>query len=293
MSVGSHAGLITLLSEVVLSLYPILIKNVDVNLTTQLIARLGTFSALALGLSSAAERHIAFTTNPIQTILYNILNLVHIATSYGSYMYLPAGNALALFYTYPFLIVLTGWIFLGEKMDLRVLGLLVVAAYGSWLVAKNSAIETYEDVGTDSSSDTTYGVILALTSAFTETFIYMIAKTSTTPSPMLNILQLYPYAAIAMLGYGISQKNISTNVSTGWFPLILFNAFIGFIGYALRFFAIPYLNSGIFSVLTFIGVASAFFWQILFTDEKPNKNAILGATLISGSVAVLYALPGT
>ena len=282
---SGNTGLIVLLSEAVLALYPILIKNVNVNLTTQLLARLGTFSVLGLGLSSPAERRAAFDVSPLQTILYSALNLIHIAVSYGSYKFLPAGNALALFYTYPFWTVLAGWLFLGEKFNWRILALLVVAAVGAWLVATNSTIEGYED----KDPNTTYGVLLGLASAFTETLIYLIAKTPTSPSPMLTILQLYPYAALAMLGYGVYNQNIDTNITTGWLPLILFNVFIGFIGYALRFFAIPQLSVGIFSVLSFIGVAAAFFWQILFTDETPNKKAILGSALITGSVAALYS----
>jgi drug/metabolite transporter (DMT)-like permease len=288
---SGNAGLIVLLSEAVLALYPILIKNVDVNLTTQLLARLGTFSVLGLSLSSTAERRAAFDISPIQTILYSALNLLHIAVSYGSYKFLPAGNALALFYTYPFWTVLAGWLFLGEKFDWRILVLLVVAAVGTWIVATNSNIEGYEGGGEDEArgSNTTYGVLLGLASAFTETLIYLIAKTPTSPSPMLTILQLYPYAALAMLGYGVYNQDIGTNITTGWLPLILFNVFIGFIGYALRFFAIPHLSAGVFSVLSFIGVASAFFWQVLFTDETPNKKALLGSALITGSVAALYS----
>jgi drug/metabolite transporter (DMT)-like permease len=287
---SGNTGLIVLLSEAVLALYPILIKNVDVNLTTQLLARLGTFSALGLGLSSAAERRAAFDVSPIQTILYSALNLVHIAVSYASYKFLPAGNALALFYTYPFWTVLAGWLFLGEKFDWRILALLVVAAVGTWLVATNSTIEGYGGEGeAQNQTNTTYGVLLGLASAFTETLIYLIAKTPTSPSPMLTILQLYPYAALAMLGYGVYNQDIDTNITTGWLPLILFNVFIGFVGYALRFLAIPQLSAGVFSVLSFIGVAAGFFWQILFTDETPNKKAMLGSALITGSVAALYS----
>ena len=288
---SGNTGLIVLLSEAVLALYPILIKNVDVNLTTQLLARLGTFSVLGLGLSSSAERRAAFDVSPIQTILYSVLNLIHIGVSYASYKFLPAGNALALFYTYPFWTVLAGWLFLGEKFDWRILVLLVVAAVGTWLVATNSTIEGYYADADDaeSNTNTTYGVLLGLASAFTETLIYLIAKTPTSPSPMLTILQLYPYAAVAMLGYGVYNQNIDTNITTGWLPLILFNVFIGFVGYALRFFAIPQLSAGVFSVLSFIGVSAAFFWQILFTDETPNKKAMLGSALITGSVAALYS----
>lgn len=288
MSSNAQTTLIKLISESVLALYPILIKNVDVNLTTQLVGRLGTFSVLALLLSNKAERTAALTnTTVLETILYNALNLFHIAVSYSSYTLLPAGNALALFYTYPFWTVLAGWLFLGEKFDPRILGLLIIAGAGTWLVAKNSKIETYEDMP---NTNTSYGVFLGLLSAITETLIYLIAKTPANPSPMMTILKLYPYAALATLGYGLYKKDLSTNVRTGWLPLILFNVFIGFVGYAFNFYVIPFLSAGTFSVLTFVGVVSAFIWQLLFTEEKANPIAILGSTIISASVGLLYFL---
>jgi drug/metabolite transporter (DMT)-like permease len=169
--------------------------------------------------------------------------------------------------------------------------LLVVAAYGTWLVSQHSNVEAYQDEGRpdpNTNSNTSYGVFLALLSAVTETLIYLIAKTPANPSAFSTILQLYPYGALATLAYGLYKKNLSTNFSTGWLPLILFNAFIGFIGYAIRFYAIPFLTASTFSILSFVGVASAFFWQLLFTKDRPEPLAIAGSALIAGSVGLQY-----
>lgn len=284
----SQAAAFTILAESVLALYPIAVKNIDVNFLTQLVARLGTFAGLAYGLAGPTDKAEAVKPD---NILYNVLNLVHIAASYGSYTLLPAGNALALFYTYPFWTTLVGWLVLGEPFKWSVVVLLVVAAYGTWLVSQHSKVEAYQDQGRpDISTDPniSYGVFLALLSAVTETLIYLIAKTPANPTAFSTILQLYPYGAIATLAYGLYKKNLSTNFSTGWLPLILFNAFIGFIGYAIRFYAIPKLTASTFSILSFVGVASAFFWQLLFTKDRPEPLAIVGSALIAGSVGLQY-----
>jgi drug/metabolite transporter (DMT)-like permease len=280
----SQAAAFTILAESVLALYPIAVKNIDVNFITQLVARLGTFAGLAYGLAGPTDKAEAVKPD---NILYNVLNLVHIAASYGSYTLLPAGNALALFYTYPFWTTLVGWLVLGEPFKWSVVVLLVVAAYGTWLVSQHSKVEAYQDEGrTD--PNTSYGVFLALLSAVTETLIYLIAKTPANPTAFSTILQLYPYGALATLAYGLYKKNLSTNFSTGWLPLILFNAFIGFVGYAIRFYAIPFLTASTFSILSFVGVASAFFWQLLFTKDRPEPLAIAGSALIAGSVGLQY-----
>ena len=284
MSLASPS-LITIIAESALSLYPILIKNIPANLTTQLTARLGTYAGLAYALGSTAERSVAFGS--LSSILYNALNLVHISTSYMSYKWLPAGNALALFYTFPFWTILAGWLVLGESIQWYIVPLLVVAFVGVYLVATNSAVEGYENQGPSDPNATAKGVAASLASAITETLIYLIAKTPVNPSPFLTILQLYPIAAIATAGYGIYENNLSTDFKNTWLPLILFNVCIGFIGYSLRFYAIPKLSAAVFSVLSFIGVSAAYFFQLIFTEEKINNKALLGASLITGSVAVL------
>jgi drug/metabolite transporter (DMT)-like permease len=286
----SQAAAFTILAESVLALYPIAVKNIDVNFITQLVARLGTFAGLAYGLAGPTDKAEAVKPG---NIVYNVLNLVHIAASYGSYTLLPAGNALALFYTYPFWTILVGWLVLGEPFKWSVVVLLAVAAYGTWLVSQHSKVEAYQDEGrtdpnANTDTNTSYGVFLALLSAVTETLIYLIAKTPANPTAFSTILQLYPYGALATLAYGLYKKNLSTNFSTGWLPLILFNAFIGFIGYAIRFYAIPKLTASTFSILSFVGVASAFFWQLLFTKDRPQPLAIAGSALIAGSVGLQY-----
>ena len=183
MSVASPS-FITIVAESALALYPILIKNIPANLTTQLTARLGTYASLAYALGSTAERSVAFGS--LSSLLYNALNLVHISTSYMSYKWLPAGNALALFYTFPFWTILAGWLVLGETVQWYIIPLLIVAFIGVYLVATNSAIEGYEDQS--KSQDTAKGVAASLASAITETLIYLIAKTPTNPSPFLTIL---------------------------------------------------------------------------------------------------------
>jgi len=279
----NQARAFTILAESVLALYPIAVKNIDVNFISQLVARLGTYAGLAYTLAGPADKAEAFKPT---NILYNVLNLVHIGASYGSYMYLPAGNALALFYTYPFWTTLLGWLVLGEPFKWSVVALLAVAAYGTWLVSQHSNVEGYETQFQPHDQTTSYGVFLALLSAITETLIYLIAKSPANPTAFSTILQLYPYGAIATLAYGLYKKNLSTNVATGWLPLILFNAFIGFVGYAIRFYAIPFLTASTFSILSFVGVASAFFWQLLFTKDKPEPLALVGSALIAGSVGI-------
>ncbi len=306
-SVASPSA-ITVIAETALALYPILLKNIPTNLTTQVTARTATYAVLAYILASASDVSRAFPgslAGITHTILYSVLNLVHIGVSYASYKLLPAGNSLALFYTYPFWNMLLGWLFLGDSVSLRSIILLIVAFVGTYMVATHSAIETFEDNGADAEQaeqeqqkNTALGVALSLASAFTESLIFLAVKTPSSPSPFLSMLQLYPIAAAVIAGYGFWTNSYSSNskdtptestIGNTWLPLILFNACIGFVGYALRFYAIPKMSTAVFSILSVIGVVAAYVFQLMFTPEKINGVAALGSLLIAGAAGLAQA----
>jgi len=279
----------TIVAEVALSLHPILIKQIPVNIPTQLLARLSTYSVLGLALSDQKDRELTWGSSEtiISSILYGLMNLVHIGSSYLSYQYLPAGSALALFYTYPFFNIIASVLFLGESFNIYLLPLFILAFIGVLLISKYTKDGNGKDTKDKLTDNTKIGIAAAIVSALTETMIFFIVKTAERPTPFLNMLQLYPAAAallaIWIFGQGIP---ISSN-SKDWVPLLVFNIFIGFIGYCLRFFSIPLLPTAIFSLLTFIGVASGYGWGLLYANEKPNIYSALGAGCITGSLGLM------
>jgi drug/metabolite transporter (DMT)-like permease len=59
------------------------------------------------------------------------------------------------------------------------------------------------------------------------------------------------------------------------------------LGYSLRFWSIPRLPTAIFSLLTFVGIAAAYMWGLLYAEEKPSLGALGGAGCIAAALAVL------
>jgi hypothetical protein len=53
----------------------------------------------------------------------------------------------------------------------------------------------------------------------------------------------------------------------------------------MRFYAIPLLPTAIFSILSFVGVISAYGWGNIFANESPSIRALVGAGLVTGSIA--------
>jgi len=291
MSITQLATATTIVAEIAMALHPILIKQVGVNLPTQLFARLGTYSVLGAALSGPNDRKFSWGSTPkaLQSTLFGLMNLVHIASSYISYSYLPAGSAIALYYISPFFNILAGWLFLGDSVQLPILGLLLVAFLGVLLISKYTKDGDEKPyTHTDSKQSNVWiGILAALTAAFTESLIFFIAKTGEEPTPWLPLLRLYPAAFVGLLAWiGFSGASINTQVKN-WIPLLLFNICIGFLGYSLRFWSIPRLPTAIFSILTFIGVAAGYGWGLLYAKQVPSSGALLGAFLIAASIGGL------
>lgn len=280
---------IVIVSEIALALYPILIKTVPTDIATQLVSRLLTFSVLAYGLGSRSdvERTWGDASSALNSFLLGLVTLFHVGSSYYAFEQLSTGVSMSLFYTYPFFNLLGAALLYSETINIYQFLLMVVAFMGVVLIAP----ELKEAFTGEKEADTKEpynwkGVAAGLTAALSETVMYFAVKGSTQPNPFYSILQLYPGAFVALLGVlFFARKKIDLRPSV-WMPMLLFNALIGFVGYAMRFYAIPHLSTSIFSILSFIGVVAAFIWGYMFIMEVPSVKALIGAAMITGAVGL-------
>jgi drug/metabolite transporter (DMT)-like permease len=284
----SNPTLSVLYSELVLSLYPILIKTVNTNIFTQILARFIVFPALAITFGSTYDFK-AIWGNPYEafvSILNNLLNLGHIAASYISFKNLPVGSAISLFYLYPIFNIIAGSVFFGESLSITSLVLISIAFIGTYLIATSKKSET-EDV--NSSKSHNMGVIMGILAALTETMIFVFIRSNTDAqaSPYYAVNHLYPAGLAMLLGYAIFNKNIVDVSSVNWAKLLGFNALFGFTGYISRFYAIPKIPTIVFSLLSFLGVSFGYIWGVLFTGDTLTMIALIGGGLIAGAPGVL------
>ena len=276
-----------LYSELVLSLYPILIKSVNTNIFTQVLARFIVFPALALAFGSSYDFK-AIWGNPYEgfvAILHNLLNMGHIAVSYISFKNLPVGSAISLFYTFPIFNIIAGALMFGDSLSFFSLLVILIAFYGVYLIA-TSRRETKDKVEEDKYK---MGVVMGILAAITETmiFIFIRSNTDAQASPFYTVNHLYPFGLALLAAYGIFNKNIIDTSSLNWAKLLGFNALLGFTGYVARFYSIPRIPTIVFCLLSFIGVAFGYLWGILFTKDEPTLKGVIGGLLIASSIGVL------
>ena len=276
-------------SELVLSLYPILIKTVDTNIFSQLLARFFVFPALALVFGSSKD-FMMIWSNPYESVvgvLNGLMNLGHIAVSYLSFKNLPAGTAISLFYLYPIFNVIAGSIIFGEKMTLTMILLIGIAFVGTYLIATSR--DKKEGLEEDKKDKYKMGVIMGILAALTETMIFIFIRWNkdATKSPFYTVNHLYPAGLILLGGYALMNKSIVDTSKWNWIKLLGFNGLLGFTGYIARFYAIPKVPTIVFSLLSFVGVGFGYIWGMLFTEDQPTSRAIIGGGLIASTIAIL------
>jgi drug/metabolite transporter (DMT)-like permease len=284
-------------SETVLSLYPILIKSVTTNLSTQVLARFLVYPIAALIVGGLVPlRHAWSNGHTLSNLGLGAINVAHIASSYLAFKELPAGIAMSLFYTYPLWNLFGASLVFGEPFPWHLLPVVFIALLGTYLVA-TAAKPTDQDVGSQESDYkglNWLGIGAALVAALTETGLFLAVKGSRGESPFFNIHQFYlgglPILA-ALLYYfkGRGLKNVGPvdwNWRT-WLPLVAFNGLLGFTGYSARFWSIPRLPTIVYSILSMFGVLASFTWGLTLLGEKISGQAIGGSALLAAAIGWL------
>jgi drug/metabolite transporter (DMT)-like permease len=267
-------------SEIALALYPILIKTVPTNLPTQLVARFLVYGGLAYFFATSDDVYRTWGNYQgiLRSILLGSLTLLHVGTSYYAFQQLPAGVSMSLFYTYPIWNLLGASFFFGESFSTSQLLLVLLGFVGVLLVAYGNK---EEDPQNQKDPFQWKGIIAGLLAAITETAMYFAVKTAERPSPFFAILELYPGALFILLPVLFFMKTSLDFRPAVWARMISFNTLIGFLGYSLRFYAIPRVSTLVFSLLSFVGVLASFLWGYIFVNEVPTWMTLVGGGLIA------------
>lgn len=189
---------------------------------------------------------------------------------------------MSLFYTYPIWNLIGAAIGFGETFTLVQVLLVTLGFVGAVLVAYGNK-ET--DPQKQKDPFNWKGLLAGLLAALTESAIYFAVRTAERPSPFYAVLELYPMALLVMIGFAVVSKSSVDTRPEVWARMLSFNTLIGFIGYCLRFYAIPRLPTVMFSLLSFVGVISSFVFGYLFVNEKPSWMTLFGGGLISAAAA--------
>jgi drug/metabolite transporter (DMT)-like permease len=267
-----------LLSEALLSLYPIIVKNINLSVDLQLWTRLITYVLISLFFIN-----YSFINNNLlnsSSILLSIVNLVHIYSSYEGFRSLDAGVSFSIFNIYPLLILLMSGLPWKLEYFISIIGLIffIISNY------------TKNNVNTKN-NDFYYGLIFMIIASITEAIIYFMIKNIKTNNSWNHLFISYFFGTIITTIYVINKyyineekaNNVNVEKNNGFFILgisILLNGIIGSIGYYLRFYSSYNLDAGIYSTLSYFGIITAYLYGYIFNNETIDVYKILGSIFI-------------
>jgi len=266
-----------LLSESLLSLYPVFVKNIGLPLTLQTWSRCFSYALISGFFIDYPFVYRALTSS--SGILLALTTIAHIYTSYRGFELLESGVAYSLFYVYPILILL-----IAHK---QIHPIILLALFGVFLLVSDEKFNVMNVIKSPE------GFIMILLAALTEAAIYFLVRDIKTTNNWNHVFISYFLGAILFSAYffansfnlsasklvpklGDFSKNLSSRLS---FSLGI-NSVIGLFGYLLRFFAITRLDTYLYASLSYFGIVMAFIYGIFINGETVNLQKMIGALLI-------------
>jgi len=272
-------------SESLLSLYPTIVKNIDIPFDMKLWTRFVPYSLISLLFID--YKFIKENLFSKAGLLLSFITMIHIYTSYKGFEGLESGVAYTIFYMYPLMILLMA----GEKITPIMLipligvGLLVYESNNENMESKDK-VENLEEKGDEKEEKTPenenllmFSVFMVFLAALTEALLYFIVRDLKTNNNWNHLFISYFFGAILLSGSLLTKlKQVSVNgLLTTSFVL---NIVIGLFGYLLRFYATTRLEPSVYAPLSYIGIIMSHIYGLYFNGDIMTWKKMLGTILI-------------
>ena len=281
-----------LISESLLSLYPIILKKIDVSIINQIWTRM--FSYLIISALFINREFIKKYLLTRTAIIFSVINFIHVVFSYIGFKLLDSGVALSIFFTFPIMILIIET----RKFNLHYL----IIIFGLFLLSfnnKNKISSTEEDEpnekndiqnNTQNKKNTIIGIVTMLLAAFMEALIFFCVKKIPTQNSWNHMFIAYLPATLLFTIYFIyyyyknilyeNIKEIKHKFHRITIVLILINCIIGTIGYFLRFYTAYRLNAYLYSILSYFGIITGYIYGYYIAKQDITWNKVVGTIII-------------
>lgn len=261
-----------LVSESLLSLYPIFVKKIGISSSLQLWTRVTTYVLIAIFFVNWSFIKSSLLT--LDAITLGLVNLSHIFFSYEGFRNLDSGVSFAIFNSYPLMILLLAGVVWHNSYFLVLLGL-AFFIYGNYT----------EKITTNNNENFGYGIVMILLAALTEAFIYFLVRRIKTTNHWNHVFISYFLGAVIMTAYMVyNYKDLDETANKGRVGLaVIINGIIGTVGYFLRFYSSYRLEPDVYAPLSYFGVVMSYVYGMLFDNELLNWKKVLGTVSILAS----------
>ena len=268
-----NAYISKLISESLLSLYPVFVKKINLPIDIQLWTRLITYTMISLFFISYS--FVSKNILTLECITLALINLAHIYTSYEGFSNLDSGVSFSIFNVYPLLILLFSGVLWTPAYLITIVGLIIFV------------IGHYVDINSNEKSiinkEFYFGITMIILAAITEALMYFLIRNVETDNSWNHVFLSYFLGSIVITWFLFSDSNKNNIKNLDWYTIgiaILINGLIGSIGYYLRFYSSYRLDPSTYAMLSFFGIIMAYFYGYVFNNEKITIYKVTGTILI-------------
>jgi drug/metabolite transporter (DMT)-like permease len=259
-----------LISESLLSLYPIIVKKINLPIIIQSWSRLFIYAIISFILSD--KSFIFKNIFTINGLLLSLINTLHIFFSFQAFKIIDSGLAYSLFYLYPIFILLINYSNLFLPIFLFGFSIFIIFLYK--IFVKNEKETFLNGEEKNNIDENNYiklkGFVYIILAALTEAMIYFFVKKFKTNNywNVLFIAYLFGAIILTIMNYKEININIMGVDRNNILILLLLNGILGTIGYFLRFYSINKISIILFSILSYFGIIMAYLYGYIFNNEK-------------------------
>ena len=274
-----------LASESLLSLYPSIVKNINIPFEMKLWTRFLPYTLVSLlFIDFKFVKENLFSKNGI---LLSLITIIHIYTSYKGFEGLESGIAYTIFYLYPLMILMIA----GEKIS----PFMILPLVGVALLVSGNTEESKDNEGSienleqkdektpkkqeKQEKDVMFSIIMIILAGFTEALLYFIVRKIKTPNNWNHLFISYAFGAMVLSGSVLNKINtVSLNglLSSSF----ILNIVIGLFGYLLRFYATTRLEPAIYAPLSYFGIVMSYVYGIIFNKDVITMKKVIGTLLV-------------
>ena len=274
-----------LASESLLSLYPTIVKNINIPFELKLWTRFIPYTLISLlFIDFKFVKENLFSKNGF---LLSFITVIHIYSSYKGFEGLESGVAYTIFYLYPLMILLMAGEKISPFMILPLVGVTLLVSEDTEVKKDaDEHIENLEQKGNKSDEnkvktkkDTMFSVAMILLAGFTEALLYFVVRRLKTPNNWNHLFISYAFGAIALSGSVLSKLN--TVLFNGLLSSsFILNIAIGLFGYLLRFYATTRLEPSMYAPLSYFGIVMSYVYGIAFNTDVITLKKVIGTLCV-------------
>lgn len=271
-----------IISEIILSTYPVFIKLVNISFLKKMLYRFSTIIFISLFLIDTS--YISKYLFHKDGLLLSFYTIIHVYFSYKGFEILKGGVANSILFTYPLIILYYSgsknyWIYF-----FILIGLLLFC------------LDDIQDKKMDNIYEYSKGIFYMIGSAITEALIYFSVLKLDTKNNWNHMFISYFFGLLFLLTVYIYQKNkdkekkdkkkeefqlknVNKTKNVNNFAL-LFNIVVIVFGFYLRFYSISRINSKLYAILTYLCIIFTYISSYLINQEEINMYNISGSLII-------------